>query len=261
MSYTLKGSYDLHITSICNLHCAHCGALDYMGKDLNIVDKFTYDDIETLIQELTFQDIRFEELKLMGGEPTLCKDFDRICSLLKQSSIADHLILITNGLNLTEDIVRTCCTYLDEIRVSIYPMTKSLPDAIDASPMGAYIRDRIRLQYWMNDTFELQGQEIEGEQYSKELNWSRCYQKDKCKVIAKDGLYRCTTSYAEKKEMYTYDDIEHTIEMMEQDYQPLDLCEQCPQPAKRMNWDTNNSPVDLRNLARGIAIIKNTSIV
>ena len=39
----------------------------------------------------------------------------------------------------------------------------------------------------------------------------------------------------------------------------MNNCKVCPFPPKRMEWDTNNLPVDMKNYLRGIDLIENCS--
>ena len=66
-----------------------------------------------------------------------------------------------------------------------------------------------------------------------QLNWDRCSKKNKCRVINLDGLYRCTVTYSEKKDMVEWEDRNKIIEHMEQQDVPLSHCKDCPQQLKQ----------------------------
>ena len=62
--------------------------------------------MKQIVSNLKRLDLRLEKLKLLGGEPTLHKDLDKIIDYIQSSNI-DKLYIITNGLNFTNDVVRS----------------------------------------------------------------------------------------------------------------------------------------------------------
>ena len=69
----LKGSYDLYIINACNLHCKGCSVLDYKGRVT--IGHMTVQDIVSILDRLDEMGVTLEELKILGGEPTLHKEF------------------------------------------------------------------------------------------------------------------------------------------------------------------------------------------
>ena len=65
-------------------------------------------------------------------------------------------------------------------------------------------------------------------------------------MINLDGLYRCTITYSEKKNLCEWNNRQEIIDFIESDI-PLSHCKDCPMPAKTTKWETNNSPIDLKN--------------
>ena len=92
MSHLLKGEYDLHITDYCNLHCKGCVVLDYQNIGTPTNDRVTLENVKQIVSNLKRLDLRLEKLKLLGGEPTLHKDLDKIIDYIQSSNIKINYI-------------------------------------------------------------------------------------------------------------------------------------------------------------------------
>ena len=90
-SHLLKGEFDLHITDFCNLHCDGCIVLDYQQSGQVTNQKLSLKDIKDIIWELESRKLRLEQLKILGGEPTLHNELDNIIAVSYT-----HLTLPTN---------------------------------------------------------------------------------------------------------------------------------------------------------------------
>ena len=84
--YTLNGSFDLHITDYCNLHCKGCVVLDYNQSGEVTNEKYTLDNVIDVISNLKKFNLKLEELKILGGEPTLHTDLNQIIDWVDQLS-------------------------------------------------------------------------------------------------------------------------------------------------------------------------------
>ena len=62
--YTLNGSFDLHITDYCNLHCKGCVVLDYNQSGEVTNEKYTLDNVIDVISNLKKFNFKLEELKI-----------------------------------------------------------------------------------------------------------------------------------------------------------------------------------------------------
>ena len=96
MSDLLPGSFDLHIIDTCNLHCDGCVVLDYVQKGIVTNTRYELDDVKDVMKNLKKLDLRLEELRILGGEPTLHTDLDNIIEYIKGTELVDNLSLITN---------------------------------------------------------------------------------------------------------------------------------------------------------------------
>jgi len=255
--YTLKGSFDLHITDYCNLHCKGCTVLDYLESGVITNEKNNLGDVIKIISNLQKYNLRLEQLVILGGEPTLHNQLGDIIDFLKSTKVIDKLAILTNGLNFTDSVVEALMK-LDRIIISVYPFQnkEGLDKVIQKSELGLLMSSQIQVDYWLQNKFQKYGEGQPNIVYSQELNWKRCYQKDSCRVITNQGLFRCAQVYNEKKEMCDWNDRENIISYIEGDV-PLEQCRACPWPPKEMDWDSNDMPVDERNYLRGVELIQN----
>ena len=255
MLNVLPGSFDLHIIDTCNLNCKGCVVLDYLQDGRITNSRYELSDVKEVVENLTRLDLHLEELKILGGEPTLHTNLDEIVDYLLSTNRFDFLSLVTNGLNFTPKIVNTL-KKLDRLVISVYPLEEDLGDIIQASDLYKDLSSHVDVSFWRQNGFHLWGEEEDNIPYSTKLNWERCYQKDTCRVITKKHLYRCTTTYSEKKDMCTWDNQQEIIDFISSD-KPLDHCKVCPFPPKLQAWESNNLPIDTKNFHRGINLIKN----
>ena len=251
---TLPGSFDLHIIDTCNLNCKGCIVLDYLQDGRITNTRYELSDVKVVMENLKRLDLRLEELKLLGGEPTLHKNLDEIVDYLNSTHLIDKLTIVTNGLNFTPAVIKTL-KKLDTVTISVYPLEQDLGDIIQSSNLYNDLKPHVDIEFWRQNGFHLWGQQEAGISYNAELNWKRCYQKDSCRVITKKHLYRCTTTYSEKTDMCTWDSKQEVIEFISSD-KPLNHCKVCPFPPKLEKWESNNLPIDTKNFRRGIELIK-----
>ena len=286
--YELRGSYDLYITDYCNLHCKECCVLDYTwnnGVGKNISESMKYDDVVSIIDNLKRLDLQLEQMKFMGGEPTLHRDIGKMIDYAKSSGVVKELGLVTNGLNFTDRVV-DAISKLDVLMISVYPvdgiflgpinvnyrdtagLPRYSPNSIpntelhhnwNTSELGKYLNSKIKeVQWWYQSHFEKMGVAQPEEEYNQELNFKRCYKKDICRAISTDGIYRCSVSYAERINLQDWKSKQEIINYMESEI-PLDRCKTCPQPPLEVEWDSDNLPVDQKVYNKGIELIKNWS--
>jgi uncharacterized radical SAM superfamily Fe-S cluster-containing enzyme len=178
-SHLLKGEFDLHITDFCNLHCDGCIVLDYQQSGQVTNQKLSLKDIKDIIWELESRKLRLEQLKILGGEPTLHNELDNIIDYIKSSQIADKLTLITNGLNLTDKIIESL-SELDSLVISEYPIPNvlSIEKVFNISQVKTKLTSNgVDVIFWRQDEFELYGVEQQGIEYNSELNWKGAFKK------------------------------------------------------------------------------------
>ena len=107
-------SLELSISYHCNISCkgcSHCSPL--FEKEYFDV----YNEIKNL--KILSEYLNIKIVKLIGGEPLLNKDIDKIIQILKEESIGDKIYVATNGLLLNK-MSEYFWKNIDGLEVSIY---------------------------------------------------------------------------------------------------------------------------------------------
>lgn len=259
----LKGSYDLYITNACNLHCTGCSVLDY-GGDYDKKGKITIpylklDDVKDIIENFNRLDLCVEELKVLGGEPTTHKELREITEYLKENSECfETLAIVTNGLNLTQNILEILKSY-DRIIISVYTELGDIRNTLKRFGLEDKLSQSSTVDYWPQGEFVRFNKKWDNVDYSQYSNWDNCYQKNNCKSLSKEGLYRCTIAMNERIEGVDWSNAEDIDNYVHRD-KPLDRCKTCYWPAPTDRWSTNTWKTDIRNYKKGLEIIKTVNI-
>tara|TARA_R110002153_G_scaffold109538_1_gene250504 strand:+ start:114 stop:953 length:840 start_codon:yes stop_codon:yes gene_type:complete len=259
----LKGSYDLYITNACNLHCTGCSVLDY-GGDYDTKGKITIPylklgDVKDIVENFNRLDLCVEELKVLGGEPTTHKELKEITEYLRENKECyETLTIVTNGLNITNEIIDILKSY-DRIVISVYKQLGDIRDTMRLSGLEDRISTNTKVDYWEQDSFVRFGEKIDGIDYSIWDNWNNCYQKNSCKSLSKEGVYRCTITMNERIEGVDWSNAKDIDNYVHRD-EPLDRCETCYWPGKQATWSSNKWKTDIRNFDKGINIIETVNV-
>jgi len=108
-----------HITNLCNLRCKHCYQDDFSKKgDLNWEGlKKISDNLLATIEEWD----RTACIHLTGGEPLLMPEFFALINDLDQKPMVEELGIITNGLLVDQETVKTLSRFskLRKIKISL----------------------------------------------------------------------------------------------------------------------------------------------
>lgn len=259
----LKGSYDLYITNACNLHCTGCSVLDY-GGDYDTKGKITIpylklNDVKDIIENFNRLDLCVEELKVLGGEPTTHKELKEITEYLRENKECyETLTIVTNGLNITNEIIDILKSY-DRIIISVYKQLGDIRETMRLSGLEDRISTNTKVDYWEQDSFVRFGEKIDGIDYSIWDNWNNCYQKNSCKSLSKEGVYRCTITMNERIEGVDWSNAKDIDNYVHSD-EPLDRCKTCYWPGKESTWSSNKWKTDIKNFDKGINIIETVNV-
>lgn len=86
---------NIFLTSKCNLSCPYCFASEFVNKDCS---EFSFDDFLKVISLLKKD--KYDELGLIGGEPTLYPYFIQVLSYLRDEAHFKEITIYTNGLEI-----------------------------------------------------------------------------------------------------------------------------------------------------------------
>jgi len=247
----LFGSYDLDIIEECNLHCAGCTSLDYLGYDRPgkvTISSMTVAMLEELLLKIGRHVTKIEELSLVGGEPTLHPRFEDIIDTLRESGLVGKINVVTNGTNFTPEIIEIL-KKVDCVQISDYMRAAdgdTIFETIDDMPFDYNI--------WHRSEFHRIG---ECEPMSPQENWNACFMKDYCRVITMDGLARCRVCSNEQIHIAPWHDEAALTETISR-HEAYDRCGTCgtPASAEHYEWSSLKPEIDAKNYKRGIELIK-----
>ena len=235
------------------MHCTGCTFMDFHGHK-TIKESMSLQDIKNLVQKYLDLDIIFENLALLGGEPTLHSEFSEIVDYITRFKgiLYKNFGVVTNGTNFNKEVIDACLK-IDFMQISIYPNAISLKESLIKSGLLNHFRNQVR---WLNvkiiNEFWALGVKDPNLEYSQKLNWKRCWAKDRCRNLTNEGLFRCYVLHNICK-MESQQDI---IDYIERD-NPFDYCRDCVCPPIKKKWSSNMPESDERVVSRAVRLIEN----
>lgn len=123
---------EFHVSDRCNLRCRDCVVFSphFRGEDGGGLDAF-----EEMLDRLVGR-VRFEWLRLIGGEPLISKELPEIIRRGRASGLSERIVMVTNGtlLNrLTDEIISD----LDAIELSWYLNARMAPTKAQVEELQA----------------------------------------------------------------------------------------------------------------------------
>ena len=104
----------LHVTNKCNLKCVGCYSYD---ETRNAEEDLDFSEMKNIINKLKVMGV--DILVISGGEPLIRKDLSDIVKYAKCDAEIKQVIVLSNGLFLTEQRALELCNYIDEFSISI----------------------------------------------------------------------------------------------------------------------------------------------
>ena len=128
----------LQLTNRCNLRCIHC----YMDSGITHYDEIGIENWKSLIDTIAVRADRWF-CSISGGEAMLYKDYLEVLTYAKQKGA--ETAMISNGLMLTEERIRTLEPVLDHIQISLDGATPEVNDAIRGKGVHAAVVKALKL--------------------------------------------------------------------------------------------------------------------
>lgn len=107
----------ISLSDLCNLNCIYCFNKEKRKMKLSSPNykAMTFEDICNVV--LQFKELGGSRIVLIGGEPTLNRDFERICQFIHSNGL--ELSFITNGLTLLHKDFDGIFPYVSSIGLSL----------------------------------------------------------------------------------------------------------------------------------------------
>jgi len=182
--------FEVHLTDHCNLNCAGCSHFSSIASEYYL-DCQTFEMDCKRLYELTHGKI--ERIHLLGGEPLLHPELNRIMTIAGKYFNDGVIELITNGILLLkqqEKFWEICKKFGITIIITKYPIRRD-----DEKIIKMTEKYKIDLEYWGGEekTFHQIPFDIDGEQDPKE-SFKKCETKNLCIQLREGKLYTCHTA-------------------------------------------------------------------
>lgn len=190
--------FDFNITTCCSLRCKECGSLmPFYPKEKQFTIDF--DSFKKDVDKLLSAVDKIHIFKLIGGEPLLVKDLDKMVEYCANKSKIKNIEIITNGtIVFPENLLKTLSKYRKKVFVvmSNYSSNKSLTcfkyEKI-ANDLGIHQVDYLFPTYpWF----------VRGDIYKRNRNkdeirqvFKKCWQRN-CIALMDGKFHHCTRSIA-----------------------------------------------------------------
>jgi len=175
---------EVNLTEHCNISCLNCDHYSpYMSKKFISTDKYK-EDLSVLSTVL-----HANHLLLLGGEPLLHPELEKMCVIGKKTGIANQIVLVTNGL-LLHKMSETIWSLIDGIRISIYPQLKI--NITDKSLR--FLSKKHDVWIWKNEINSFRKNALINPVTDKDvLNniYQNCLDVQLCNTIYEGRFYRC----------------------------------------------------------------------
>lgn len=123
---------EYHVTDFCNLKCKGCTHLSNYVKELEFAGTESF---RMSLIKLAEKFRNISTLRLLGGEPLLCRDLHEYIYIAHEVFPYSHIKVVTNGLlvrNMTRETIDAIKDTGAEIQVTQYPPTRKIAgDIVD----------------------------------------------------------------------------------------------------------------------------------
>jgi organic radical activating enzyme len=178
-------SLEYHVADHCNLRCDHCCSYSPLLKKWFAEPEIVERDLRA-----ASRGVAPTYLKIVGGEPLLHPELERLLCVAKSLEIAPILQLTTNGL-LIERLTPRAWDSLDILTVSLYPEPR-LPKSLIRFIAREAATHNVRVNWKTQDKFNCMDRaESAGYDETKTV-FERCWLRYRCNCV-KDGRFYCCT--------------------------------------------------------------------
>lgn len=181
--------FEVHLTEHCNLNCKGCFHFSSIAEE-SFLD---VNDYTKVIERLSFlYKGKMEKIILLGGEPLLHPEIERIIDVTREMFSEGILSIVTNGILLPKMDAHfwECCRRNDVlIEPTKYPLDIKY-DSIEQTAKSYGVKMHFFNSGGIEKTLTKQTMDIYGQQ-SKEGNFYGCYRANECITLKGHRLYTC----------------------------------------------------------------------
>lgn len=182
---------EINVVDHCNLRCRSCSHLSPITPEYHVDP----DDLQGWLAGLA-RLMRVEEVRLLGGEPSLHPDLDAIVRVVRDSYISATTTLITNGLQ-PGRISDTVMAGIDLLRITSYPASRRRVDALLDQWRSKCRQSATRLEVRASDFFRFTLRPPDDSLLTERI-FSACQMAHdwRCLTLGAGQLYLCPQAYA-----------------------------------------------------------------
>lgn len=180
-------SFEVNITDHCNLNCIGCEHFSPLSKEkyININD---YEHDCSRLGELLNGEVK--NIHLMGGEPLLHPDMNKILEITRKYFVKGVIQIITNGvllMNQNKTFWETCLKNNIEVLITEYPINLKYKEIEKKAKSN-----NVRLKYYFSGEKTLQKRpfDLQGKQNIEE-NIKICHMANICVQLRNGKLFTC----------------------------------------------------------------------
>jgi hypothetical protein len=176
---------EYHIADHCNLRCDHCCSFSPILKKW-------FADPETFERDLRAvrRVVAPEFVKIVGGEPLLHPELERLLVIAKGLAVAPRIQLTTNAL-LIERLTARGWESINMLAVSLYP-EPSLPKKLIRFIAREAAARKIEVSWKMQDKFTCLDRPVLASYADAKSVFESCWIRHRCNSIRNGRFYCCT---------------------------------------------------------------------
>ncbi len=191
MEYQVKAgkvqtrALELHVADHCNLRCDHCCSFSPILPKWFADPVVFADDLEKARRVIAPQ-----FLKVVGGEPLLHPELERLLVCAKEKAVAPRVQLTTNGF-LLKRLTTRAWESIDALTVSLYPQP-ALPKTLIRSIAREAALRNVEVNWKVQDKFScLDRKEWATYDEAKRI-FGDCWIRHRCHSMKEGRFYSCT---------------------------------------------------------------------
>jgi organic radical activating enzyme len=176
---------EYHIADHCNLRCDHCCSFSPMLKKW-FADPVEFESDLRAVGRV----VAPQFLKIVGGEPLLHPELERLLAIARQPAVGRRIQLTTNGF-LIDRLTPRGWDCLDMVAVSLYPEPALSKERIRFIAREARKRN-IEVNWKVQDRFTCLDRAVLADREEASRTFQECWIRHRCNSIKHGRFYCCT---------------------------------------------------------------------